>query len=397
MKRKGIISLIIIAIIAIAGIFIVSRILEDPPWEEDFFDPGERYEWDRLDYMDVIFENESDIYTVNGAWSSTLSCPWVMEHEGFDFALLNNSKVLAAAPGQVTDIRLMDWGEGTENRYMVGVSIRFNHSVWVNYGFEPWTTDLDDHEHQQRLINVSVGDWVEIGQKIGSFLQIGPGAHIHFDVIENDIRTRLDRYYSSVAYNRMMDLVHIWHPEWPYLCYDENTPLDYVNTTFTSRLNIHNVTNAYSNTTVCPWGYIHKGFDLYYLQNRRIYAASPGKVITISVIDRGGGVNRYAVNITTEFNSEIQCEYIFELWTSDVNDVNTQLSKIYINEGEWIMLGWGIGDFQQFDPSGHVHLAIRENGDYPPLDKFFSPAAYNIMMDLIHDYEPTWDYLCYTG
>jgi len=233
MKKKAlIILLIIVVIIGISGFFLIPRILEDNLFGDDFFDPGTRYNWDRLDYMDVIFENESDIYTVNGAWSSTKSCPWVMAHLGFDFALNNNSKVQAAAPGQVTHIRLMDWGSETENRYMIGVEIRFNNSVYVNYGFEPWTTNLTDHEHQQRLINVSVGDWVEIGQEIGRFLKIGDGAHIHFDVIEDGVRTRLDRYYSLAGYNRMMDLVHLWHPEWPYLCYDETTPLDYVNTTF---------------------------------------------------------------------------------------------------------------------------------------------------------------------
>ncbi|MFX1294912.1 MAG: hypothetical protein ACFFD2_08670, partial [Promethearchaeota archaeon] len=60
MKKIGIISLIIVAILIIAGLLIVPRILDSPPWEEDFFDPGDRYEWDRLDYMGVIFENETD-------------------------------------------------------------------------------------------------------------------------------------------------------------------------------------------------------------------------------------------------------------------------------------------------------------------------------------------------
>ncbi|MFX0042134.1 MAG: M23 family metallopeptidase [Promethearchaeota archaeon] len=398
MKKKGIISLIIVAVVIIAGLFIVPRILENPPWEEPFFDPGDRYEWDRLNYMDVIFENESDIYALNGAWSSTNSCPWARAHEGFDFSLYNNSKVLATAPGQVSIIREKDWGETTENRYMIEVTIRFNNSVYVNYNFEPWTNESSHHEHQKQLINCSVGDWIEIGQEIGRFLQVGPGAHIHFDVIEDDVRTRLDRYYSPAAYDRMMYLVHMWHPEWPHLCYDENSPLDYVNTTFNSRLDIHNVTRTYSNTTACPWGSVHLGFDFYFRNNERVYTAAPGLVKSIQIINSLEIITNYAINITIQFNDEIQCEYIFELWTSDINDVNTQLSNIYIlpNIGEWIMLGWPIGDFQQFDPLGHVHFAIRENGDYPPICNYYTPAAYNIMMNLIHDYEPTWN-LCYTG
>jgi len=398
MKKKAlIILLIIVVIIGISGFFLIPRILEDNLFGDDFFDPGTRYNWDRLDYMDVIFENESDIYTVNGAWSSTKSCPWVMAHLGFDFALNNNSKVQAAAPGQVTHIRLMDWGSETENRYMIGVEIRFNNSVYVNYGFEPWTTNLTDHEHQQRLINVSVGDWVEIGQEIGRFLKIGDGAHIHFDVIEDGIRTRLDRYYSLAGYNRMMDLVHLWHPEWPYLCYDETTPLDYVNTTFSSMLNINDVQKGYSNTTECPWGSIHLGFDFYFKDNNRIYSAAPGLVKSINEINRGSGSDQYAINITVEFNDEIQCEYIFELWTNDVNDVDTQMAKIFITEGEWIMLGWGIADFHQANIDSHLHFAIREKGEYPPLTNYFSSVTSDIMLNLVKSYNSSWNYWCYTG
>ncbi|GAG55435.1 unnamed protein product, partial [marine sediment metagenome] len=28
---------------------------------------------------------------------------------------------------------------------------------------------------------------------------------------------------------------------------------------------------------------------------------------------------------------------------------------------------------------------------------YFSSAAYDLMMNLIHEYEVSWDYLCYTG
>lgn len=221
-------------------------------------------------------------------------------------------------------------------------------------------------------------------------------AHIHFDVKENDVRTRIDRYYSPEVHDRMMALVHMWHPEWPYLCYDEYTPLNYVNTSFISRDGIHTVQNAYSNTTDCPWGYVHEGFDFYFKHDRRVYVAAPGLVKTISLIDRGSGVNRYALNITIQFNSYISTEYIFEIWSNNINDYNTQLSKIYITEGEWIMLGWGIGDFQQFHPSGHVQFSIIENGDRFPLDKYYSPAAYDQMMKLINVYH-NWSYLCYIG
>jgi len=195
----------------------------------------------------------------------------------------------------------------------------------------------------------------------------------------------------------MMALVHQYHPEWPYLCYDDSTPLDYVNTSFISKGDIHTVQNAYSNTTDCPWGEVHKGFDFYFKDNERVYFAAPGFVKKIQLIDHGRDPDRYALNITARFNENISLEYIFEIWSSDINDYNNQLSKISIEEGNWYMMGWPLGDFHQVSLSSHVHFAIRENGDYPPLDKYYGSAAYEIMMNLIHEYNPSWNYLCYIG
>jgi len=75
MKKKGIIVFFIIITLIVAGYFVISRIFEEPSGKKDFFDPGDRYQSDRLDYMDVIFENESDIGDIRGCWSSTMSYP----------------------------------------------------------------------------------------------------------------------------------------------------------------------------------------------------------------------------------------------------------------------------------------------------------------------------------
>ena len=398
MNKKALVVIIIIVIIAIPGVFFIFKFLEETPWSEDFFDPGERYIWDKLDYMDIIYENESDIYALNGAWASTNSCPWARLHEGFDFSLLNHSKVLAAAPGQVSIIREKDWGDTTENRYMVEITIRFNNTVFVNYNFEPWTNNSYYHELQKSLININVGDWVEIGQEIASFLQIGEGAHIHFDVIENDVRTRLDRYYSPEAYEKMMDLVHMWHPEWPYLCYDENTPLDYMMASFEFNWSISKVEKGYSNTPLCPWNETHLGFDFFFIDNAKVLAAAPGQVTVIECIDRGSGrQDRYALRLVLNFSQTLATEYLFEIWSDDYADYEQQLNQLQVEVkvGNWIPLAWDLGSFHKVNSSAHVHFAVNENGSPAPICQYYSTDAYNKMMGLVKYHGLDWIKLCY--
>ena len=74
------------------------------------------YENVELDYMNVVYDNRSDIYAFNEGYSSSINCPWGFIHEGIDYFLINNSKVIAATPGQVEKIEWTDNGEGTENR-----------------------------------------------------------------------------------------------------------------------------------------------------------------------------------------------------------------------------------------------------------------------------------------
>ncbi len=220
---KFVFIIFLIIIVGVAG-FVISKIFEMPYVDDDNFlnefDNEGRYDDSVLDYMDVIYENQSDINAVNEAYSNTENCPWGFVHEGFDYFMNNNTAVLAAAPGKVYDIMYTDNGEGVDNRYYVTVWIRFNNIVEIGYNFESWTTNTSDWENQKRMIGVQEGDWVEQDQEIARFLQVGGSAHIHFDVIENNERQCHTKYYSQESYAEIMDLIHSYHPDWDY-CYIE--------------------------------------------------------------------------------------------------------------------------------------------------------------------------------
>ncbi len=187
-----------------------------PPDGEDLFDNGGRYDSTNLNYMGVIFTNQSDILNWNGGYSESTNCPWGAIHNGLDFAFVNGSTVIAAAPGLVEEIHSTDTGPA-DNIYAIHVSIRFNESIQVNYVFEPWTTNSLDVDRQIAMLDIEIGDWIAKGDVIGHFLVIGSAAHIHFAVYDGDAVCPR-QFFSEEAYLEMMSLVHSFHPTWD-LCY----------------------------------------------------------------------------------------------------------------------------------------------------------------------------------
>jgi len=206
---------LIILIIAIAGLGATSLYFY---WGIVTFNAGDRYPSDHLNYMDVIYENRSDIYAFNEGYSDTDSCPWGFKHQGIDYFFLNNSKVLAATPGKIERIEWKDYGETVENRYHARIWIRFNRSVVIGYNFEPWTQNESDKDKQLAMFKVQIGDWVEQGQEIARFLYISEGAHIHFDVMEKSETSCPKKYFSTEGYTELMEMIHSFHPDWD-LCY----------------------------------------------------------------------------------------------------------------------------------------------------------------------------------
>ena len=210
--RKITIAVIIIMILGagLGGTFLYFS------WNRLFFNAGDRYDSTNLDFMDVIYENRSDIYAFNEGYSESNACPWGFEHNGIDYFLVNNSKVLAAAPGRVIE---SSWREyDSENRYHIGINIQYNRSLFVSYNFEPWTQNEADKDKQILMLKVQEGDWVEQGQEIARFLYVNEGAHIHFDVIEKNERTCPRKYFSTEGYVELIAMIKQFNPDWE-LCY----------------------------------------------------------------------------------------------------------------------------------------------------------------------------------
>ncbi|MFW9843651.1 MAG: hypothetical protein ACFFEV_03670 [Candidatus Thorarchaeota archaeon] len=213
-KRVCVLGIVFILIAAVGVLYLLGR---EPP--EEVFDSEGRYDSTVLNNMGVIYENQSDIYAWNNGYSESDACPWGYTHYGLDYIFLNNSNVIAAAPGLVETVH----GEFRENEtfYTVSVQIRFNSTVWINYSFEGFSLDPNVLAQQISMIDVEVGDWVAKGDVVGRFLQPTTLDHVDFTVYLEHVTDlpSCPRLVMGLAdYNELMSLVHSYHPTWE-LCY----------------------------------------------------------------------------------------------------------------------------------------------------------------------------------
>jgi len=208
MHRRLVVVFLVIIVIVGVGIVLLR------PGADVEFDPGDRYSSDKLDYMGVIYLDRSDLYGYFEGYSETADCPWGFVHNGIDYMFYNNSQVIAAAPGYVEDVSWRENPDTTLNMYNIYVVIRFNATIVVRYGFEPFTHVVGDQYRQLSMLAVHEGDWVQKGDVIGRFLFVEDAAHIHFGVVTGNEWLDPEPFYGESDLTEILGLVNDYHPGW---------------------------------------------------------------------------------------------------------------------------------------------------------------------------------------
>jgi murein DD-endopeptidase MepM/ murein hydrolase activator NlpD len=161
--------------------------------------------------------NNSDISSINEAFSSTSSAPWGFQHNGVDFFPTGNNKPFqAVASGTVDEVNL--WQNNISSNWQVNVRIKVNPTYIVEYAFEPFSTSQTDGNTQRANISVSVGQTVVQGDAIGNLFTVNPGAHVHFGLLQNSISICPETYFTVSAKDSVLGLIHKDHPTWN-MCY----------------------------------------------------------------------------------------------------------------------------------------------------------------------------------
>ena len=213
MNKRICVGGVLILLVATAGII---YLLGSNDIIGNTFDNEGRYDSTILNFMGVIYDNQSDIAHFNDGYSESDNCPWGFVHNGIDYFYYNDSVVIAAAPGIVENIEL-GYLEGA-TVYKVGVQIRFNETVTIEYGFEGDSPDEAVRAQQAAMLDIEIGDWVVKGDQIGRFLRPTEFDHIHFGVYLNDEAICPRLVMGETDYNEIMSLIHSFHPTWE-LCY----------------------------------------------------------------------------------------------------------------------------------------------------------------------------------
>lgn len=165
---------------------------------------------------------------------------------------------------------------------------------------------------------------------------------------------------------------------------------------YTNRSDIHAFNEGYSETTACPWGFIHNGIDYFFTNGSSYIAAAPGNVISVQINDFGSSqANRYRVAINIRFNATIVLLYNLEPWTNSTTLRDAVVSQIQVKTGDWVVKGQPLGTFVGYTDGAHVHFGVLVNGNAHCPKQYFGASDLVELMAMIHSFHPSWD-LCYT-
>jgi len=170
------------------------------------------------------------------------------------------------------------------------------------------------------------------------------------------------------------------------------TVLDDMGVIYSNRSDIESFNEGYSESESCPWGFIHNGIDYFYFNNSDVIAAAPGLVESIELRDWGPeSWQRYVINVEIRFNATVTLSYGFEPITNSTDDQAQQLDMFNIEVGTWVAKGDVIAKFLYVNGGAHIHFGVNQNGNARDPTLYLSAAGYNELLDMIHDFHPTWD------
>ena len=140
---------------------------------------------------------------------------------------------------------------------------------------------------------------------------------------------------------------------------------------------------------IVPWGFVHDGVDIYPKENLTPFqAVCSGRVHWIYT-----GSEQVIVMLACD--STYTAEYNFETQSPDTGQ--TQLDHIDVVEGQIVYQGDPIGSlFSDASVDAHVHFSLHKNWIPTCPEPYFSSAAVNSMLNLLHETYPNAN-LCYGG
>lgn len=154
------------------------------------------------------------------------------------------------------------------------------------------------------------------------------------------------------------------------------------------------INEAFSVDSNCPWGFEHRGIDFFSDKNLAPFqAVCPGEIKTVHLWQNDGNGN-WQVNLELQYNATFSVTYAFEPMTSDPAHGQAQLDNILVNEQQEVARGEIIGNLFYGTSGTHVHFGVKHNNNDICPETYFTQAARDSIMLLIHQQWPGAN-MCY--
>jgi hypothetical protein len=155
--------------------------------------------------------NESEMASINEAFSADDSAPWRYAHGGIDIFPMGNLKPFqTACAGIVDDVKL--WQNNITSNWQVNVRIVCNDTYSIMYIFEPMSAERANGEIQLANIFVSKEQPLIQGALIGFLLTSGEGSHVDFSLFRDRDATCPEPFFSQEARESILRLIHVTWP-----------------------------------------------------------------------------------------------------------------------------------------------------------------------------------------
>lgn len=166
--------------------------------------------------MITPYLSDSDIERIPELFSTSADAPWGFTHNGIDFVPKANLTTFRAAADGIATYQIFHNDNGGKWQ----VSMQIDHNPWsIQYAWEPFTFSEADAQAQIGYISVPNGATVKAGDTLGRLLVVDSnGAHMHFGVNMPGSSVCPQQYFTSDAYNSIMNIVHAANPS-ENMCY----------------------------------------------------------------------------------------------------------------------------------------------------------------------------------
>ena len=165
-------------------------------------------------------------------------------------------------------------------------------------------------------------------------------------------------------------------------------------TPYVNASDIASINEAFSSSATAPWGFEHNGIDFSPSGSLKPFQTVSSGVVEEVRLWQNNISSNWQVNIRIKFNSTYSVEYAFEPFSTVQSDGQTQRDNILVSVGEILSQARIIGNLYTAGSGAHVHFGLIKNGVAVCPEPYFSAAARDSILNLIHKDHPAWN-MCY--